>query len=50
MCKERWCEIAWELEEELGREPTGEEVNDAYADNMASFADYYKDAAKYGEL
>lgn len=47
--KELYIDTQNELEEELNRDPTGEEIHYRYIDRICSIADYYKDAAKYGD-
>ena len=48
--KEIYIEAQNELEDELNREPTGEEIHDRYMNRIFGLADHYKDAAKYGEV
>lgn len=48
MSKELWIEVFEELEEELGREPTDDEVQVGMEDKMALAYDRAKDLRKYG--
>ena len=43
MCKEIWCEIFEDFISEYQREPSDEEMQDAYADYYASLIDCYKE-------
>jgi len=42
MCKELWCEIYDEFINQHDREPSEEEMQDAYADYCAGLIDFIK--------
>ena len=48
--KEIWIEEYDRLSDELDREPTDKEVNDAFADRLGDMADRAKDAWKERDL
>ena len=41
--KERWCALYEEFEEEHGREPTAEEMNEAWGDYCGSIIDAHEE-------
>jgi hypothetical protein len=47
MSKEIFQELFEEFTEEHGREPDPEEINNAYIEHYASWADHLRDEAKY---
>ena len=49
MSKDQWVKDHEELEEELGREPTTEEVDERVIDFISDAYDRAKDIRKYGE-